>query len=77
MRLVLTVQQCGSCVIFFQQGKAAMFLHWNEVKISYKHCIILSQIFVLAAEIFLKTYRAKFSQYMFQFIAVHCMKFLI
>jgi len=49
-----------------------MSLHWNEVKISCKHCIILSQSFVLAAEIFLKTYHAKFNQYMFQFIAVHC-----
>jgi len=74
MRLVLTVQQCGSHVIFFQQGKAAMFLHWNEVKILYTHCIILSQSFVLAAEIFLKTYCAKFNQYMFQFIAVHCIE---
>jgi len=72
MCLVLTVEQCGSRVIFFQHGKAAMFLHWNDVKISYTLCIILSQSFVLATEIFLKTYHAKFNQYMFQFIALHC-----
>jgi len=33
---------------------------------------MLSQSFVIAVEIFLKTYCEKFSQHIFQFIAVHC-----